>query len=242
MRIITWNFGRHAPDTPEARTMLDRITAAKPDVVCLTKGYETSLAALGGHVISNAGASWGPAAPEERKVILWSKSPWRDPLDLGALTALGGAVGALTDTDLGLVRFIGIATPNPFASPEGKLPRPPQWSMHISYLEMLGETLKRLDLSTPTVIVGDFNQFVPLIWGAWSAHHALNAALHGFGILTQGDIAPIGEHTLDHVTVTHHLRAGDISGLSRFAEDGAALGDRFGVVVDLESGGVQIFD
>ncbi len=242
MRIVTWNISRHAPDTPAAREMLERIMAAAPDVVCLTLGYETSLAALDGHVISNAGASWGPEAPGERKVVLWSKTPWRDPLDLGALAAVGGAVGAITDTDLGPVRFIGIATPNPFASPNGKLPRPPQWSMHISYLETLRQTLKRLDLSMPTVIAGDFNQFVPLIWGAWPAHHALNAALHGFGILTQGDIAPIAEHTLDHVAATHHLRAGEISGLSRFGDDNVTLSDRFGVVVDLESGGVQMFD
>ena len=246
MRIATWTIDRHAPETAAAQTLLERIAAETPDVVCLTQAHEGSLASLvarlGGEVVFDRGATWGEEQPTSRKIALWSKAHWRDRIEMAGPSSLGGAISAITETDLGALRVVGVCAPSPFASPGGKLPRPPHWSMHIAYLEAFGVSLKALDRRQPTIIVGAFNQFVPLTWGAWPAHHALMAVLNGFGIVTQGDIAPSGEPTIDHIAVSKHLRASAVRGLNRFDSKDKALTDQFGVLVDLESGGVQVFD
>jgi len=245
LRIATWTIDRRTSEA-SAQTVVERIAEATPDIVCLAQAHEGSLASLiadaGGHVICDRGADWGGETATSRKLALWSKAPWRERAELPGPSSLGGAISAITDTDLGAVRVVGVCTPSPFASPGGTLPRPPHWSMHIAYLEALGVCLKALHRSQPTLIVGAFNQFMPLTWGAWPAHHALTAALSGFGIVTQGDIPPTGEQAIDHVAVSKHFRARSVGGLSRVAADGKPLTDQFGVLVELERGGVQIFD
>ncbi len=242
MRIVNWNLSRHAPDTPEAAVMIARIRNADPDLICLTKAYEDSLADFGGHQLSEAGASWGGERDGERKLVLWSRAPWRESVVLPGPNALGAAISAVTDTPLGPLRVVGVCTPGPFASPGGRLPRPPQWSMHIEFLATLGPMLKDLDRTTPIVIVGDLNQFVPLVWGSWAAHHAFNAAMRGFDILTHGDIAPIGEPTTSHVAVSGVLRAEAVRGIGRFDDAARAVSDQFGVDVTLAVGRIQVFD
>ncbi|MEP7210007.1 MAG: endonuclease/exonuclease/phosphatase family protein [Alphaproteobacteria bacterium] len=242
MRIVTWNIERKAPESAASRTMLARIATLEPDIVCLTEAHEGSPASFGGHALFDVGASWGGEAPSERKVALVSRTPWRDVTPLPDLSALGGAISATTDTDLGPVRVVGVCTPHHFASPGGALPRPPLWSMHIAYFKALGAALEGMGREQPTVIVGDFNQFLPLVWGSWDAHHALTHALRHFSVVTQGAIEPVGEPTIDHVAIGKQLRAAKVESLDRFNESGQALSDHFGVAVDLESGGVQIFD
>lgn len=245
MRIATWTIDSRAAEVA-AQIVVERIAETTPDIVCLAQAHEGSLASLitdaGGHVIYDCGADWGGETATSRKLAPWSKASWRERAELPGPSALGAAISAVTDTDLGAVRVFGVCTPSPFASPGRELPRPPHWSMHIAYLEALGVWLKALHRSQPTLIVGAFNQFIPLTWGAWPAHHAVTAALHGFGIVTQGDIPPTGEQAIDHVAVSKHFRARSVRGLSRIAADGKPLTGQFGVLVELERGGVQIFD
>jgi hypothetical protein len=242
MRLITWNLGRHAPDTAQSRLMLERIAAEAPQVVCLTHAYASTPAPLGGHVISDTGASWGKEADGEVKVALVSQAPWSDVMKFGALSDTGAAVSGVTETDLGPIRFVGICTPHHFASPGGVLPRPPLWSLHISYVQALQPALKDIDRTHPVVVVGDFNQSLPLVWGDWAAHHALMKALHGFHVATEGAIPGANEPTTSHVALSRGLRPSRIRGLSRFDADGVAVSDHYGVAADIEPAGIAIFD
>lgn len=244
MQIVNWNLARHAPDTWQARTLVDRIKAANADLVCVTEAHSHSLEELGGHVLADRGVLWGEEVDSERKVAVWSPNEWTDRQSVDQLSELGGAVVARTATPLGTVQVVAVCMPYNMAWPKqaGFETRPPPWSQHIAYLEQLKPVLAGLDRDIPVVVVGDFNQFNPLNRGSWDAHHALNDALGGLHIVTTGAIDPIGEQTVDHVAVSHHLRAASVSAISRYTDDERAISDHFGLLVRLEAGGVRLVD
>lgn len=244
MRIVNWNFARHAPGSWQADGLVERIKTAGPDLVCVAEAHEGSLGDLGGHTLSDRGVMWGEEVDSERKVAVWSPNDWTDRIDLPGLSELGGAIAAQTETPLGRMHVVAVCMPYNMAWPKeaGFDQRPPPWSQHLAFLERLTPVLQGLDKDIPTILLGDFNQFVPLNWGSWEAHHALNATLDGLHIVTNGAIDPIGEQTVDHVAISHHLRAASVEGLSQYTNDGRALSDHFGLLVRLEAGGVRLID
>lgn len=242
MHIVTWNLNRHAPTSPEGRTLSARIRDEAPDIICLTEAHEGSLDGFDGHVLATTGARLSSETGSERKVVLWSKSPWTTPIPLGDVSSLGGAIGATTETPLGAVQVVGVFIPDHLASPAGLEPRAKPWSEHVKFLEALAPALKSLDPALPVVIVGDFNQQVPDMWGLKEIRDAFSGAFGGFDIVTSGDIGPASEAAVDHVAVSPGLRAAKVQGLSRLDANGKALSEHFGVSVVLEPGVVQIFD
>ena len=244
MKVLNWNLARHAPGTPEGRELLHRISAEHADVICVTEAHTGSLAELGGHVLTDRGVRWDEETENECKVALWSPEPWTDRAPTHELSEVGGAIIAATDTPLGRVQVVGVCMPYNMAWPkDGSHPQRPQpWSQHLLFLDRLKPLLAQLDSDCATIVVGDFNQYNPLNWGSWDAHHALNDTLDGLHIVTTGAIEPISEQTVDHVAVSPHLRAASIRGLDRYAEDGSALSDHFGLAVELEAGGVRLIN
>jgi hypothetical protein len=243
MRLITWNFARRSRDTWQAGVMLERIRDDAPDIIVLTDAHATSLALLGGHVVADTGVRWARNETEtERKVLLWSGRPWREITHYPTLSALGAAVSGVTQTPMGNVRVLAVCTPPHFAWPDGLVPRPLFWEQHIAYLDALRGVLDTIPTGPPLIIAGSFNQPIPLAWGSWTAHHRLMATLSGVHILTRGDIAPIGAQTLDHIAAVSSLRAGARHAISNLGSDGKEIAEYFGVVADLEPGGVAIFD
>ena len=132
---------------------------------------------------------------------------------------------------------MGICAPHHAASPLGRAERAPMWSEQVAFWRGLEAVRRGLDPATPTLVVGDFNQFAPRIWGSKAASAAMFAALEGLEVTTAGVIAGVGEPTIDHVACSRGLRAAEVRGVSRFAEDGSALSDHFGVVVRLDRPG-----
>lgn len=242
MKIVNWNIARHAPAKRQAKLILERIAAEEPDVVCLTEAHEASLAPLGGHQLAARGVHWSKEAETERKVVLWSRQPWTDPVDVSAISGLGGAVGGVTETPLGPVRLIGVCIPYWRASPVGLEPRAANWAQHLAYLDGLEAVLADQPEDHPLVVVGDFNQRIPSDWGPLAVRRRLEKAFHGFSMITRGDIPPMDEPTLDHVAVRKLLRAKKVRGISRFDDAEKPLSDHFGVFAELEAGGVQLFD
>lgn len=236
--LFNWNLERQPPGSRRAAALLARIADARPDVACLTEAFEGSAAGLGGHAVSLAGASWASRRrDDERLVVLWSRAPWREVAVGGAGTEAGACLSGVTETPLGAVRVVGICAPHHAASPVGRAERAPMWSEQAAFWRGLAAVLRGLDPATPTIVVGDFNQFAPRIWGSKAASAAMFAALEGLEVATAGLIAGVGEPTLDHMACSRGLRAAAVRGVSRFGEDGAALSDHFGVVVVLEREG-----
>jgi len=243
MRVLTWNFARHAPASWQADAMVARIGEQSPDMVCLTEAHEASLAAMPGHTLSSRGAYWSASAESERKVLAWSKAPWTDVQELTAVSAISGVVCGITEGPLGPVRVVGVCIPYHMASPYGVEERAKPWSIHMAYLDALGPALHALRESGPPVLViGDFNQRVPSEWGVHEVRAKFDHTFAHFDIVTRGDVPAIGEPSIDHIAVTRELRAKQVVGLPRFDAEGKPLSDHFGVFVELESGGVQIFD
>lgn len=243
MRILAWNLAGKGPDSPDGKAILDRIAGASPDVICLADARRTALDGFGagGHVIYDEGARWRGDPEGTCKVLLWNARPWRDARFWPSLSNLGGSASAVADTDIGPVRVLGVCAPYNMAWPLADETRPPRWSLHIAYLEALKTVIEELDDDLPLILAGEFNQVMPLSQGSWEAHHALSSALKRLSVMTSGSIPGTDEAGSAHIAVSSHLRARKVSGLDRM-QDGRALTDQPGVAVDLEAGGLSIFD
>ncbi len=89
--------------------------ALEPSIICLTEAYRDFFEGRG-HVIE-ATADYGyPLVVGRRKVLLWSREPWRqvDPVGDAQLPA-GRFVAGTTAARLGNVRVTGICVPWPKA-------------------------------------------------------------------------------------------------------------------------------
>jgi endonuclease/exonuclease/phosphatase family metal-dependent hydrolase len=230
--IVNWNIERQRPDKRRARIMIERIAAVSPDVVCLTEAFEGSTDALGGFEISTPGVAWSKEAPGERKVVLWSKKPWVEP-DFGRAEPLqsGAYLTAKTETPLGALRIVGVCIPYNFASPFGQTPKARPWSQHMIFLEGLRQAHRLWDHANDTILLGDFNQFIPRIWGSKAASIALEEAFVGLSVCTGGVIDGVNRPTVDHVGLGSNLRALSTTGMDEHDENGRKLSDHFGIAV-----------
>lgn len=231
--FLNWNIERRGPHTRQAAILIQRAVAQRPDVICLTEAHEGSTAALDGHEIGDRGATWSNnRRPGERLALLWSPKPWRDVDSAGNDgTATGGYVSGTTDTPIGPIQAIGICAPHHAASQVGTAQKARLWTEQVAFWNGLAKLIATRDHSIPTVLLGDFNQYVPRIWGSKSAHAAMLAALDDMRVATGGPITGTDKPTIDHVAHTSDLAPQEVSGLSRFDDDGRALSDHFGVLV-----------
>lgn len=237
--VVNWNFERRGPNSRQAATLMDRIAVERPDVVCLTEAHEGSTTVLGGHEIAARGATWSFNRREsERLVVLWSSEPWRDVDVAGNVgTATGGYVSGVAESPNGPIRVVGICAPHHAASQVGAAEKARMWSEQIAFWDGLATLLSARDRRSPTILLGDFNQYVPRIWGSKAAHAAMQRSLCDLRIATDGPIREIDEPTIDHVVHSADLAPRALRGLSRFDDDGRALSDHFGIVMRLTAAG-----
>lgn len=231
-KIVTWNIERQAPGSRKAKIMLERIAALSPDIVCLTEGFEGSTAILGGFEISVSGVSWADEAPTERKVVLWSKHPWAEIAgDLHERLQSGAYLEAASLTPIGRIRFLGVCIPYHFASPAGVLPKARPWSEQLRFIGGLRSATTGMPDQT-TVVLGDFNQYFPRIWGSKAASAVLIEALGDFQICTAGPIPGVDHPAIDHIALSPDLEAISVTGIDE--HDGQRLlSDHFGLSVTI---------
>ncbi|MBZ9774067.1 endonuclease/exonuclease/phosphatase family protein [Mesorhizobium sp. CO1-1-8] len=212
--------------------MMERIAALSPAVICLTEAFEGSTADLGGFEISVNGVSWSKETPLERKVVLWSGMPWTDIDCIGNEDLQsGGFIAATTRTPLGEIRVLGVCVPYHLASPMGLSPRCPAWSQQVLFLAGLRQIIGSTGPRLPTVVLGDYNQFVPRIWGSLEASFALSEALNDLVICTDGQIKGVDRPAIDHIALSADLKPLSIQGIDEYDANGRKLGDHFGVAV-----------
>lgn len=232
MRIVNWNIERHGPSKWQAKSLLDEIARLDPDIVCLTEAWETSAAPLGGFAVSATGAAWSSKSDSERKVLLWSRNEWRDVQPLDALEATGSAITGLTLLGSTEIRVVGLCIPYHFANLLGQEPRAKPWSQHARFLEELAPLLLQWRQEGPVIVAGDFNQFMPRIWGPKRSYELLEATFHGYVVVTAGEINGVNARAIDHVAFAGDLAATNVLGLPAESADGRKRSDHFGVVVD----------
>jgi hypothetical protein len=242
VRIVAWNMEGSVVGDARATALLARIEAAAPDVAVLLDAPRAALSGWPGAALVDPGARWRGDKPDGCKVVVWSRTGWRDVRLWPELSALGGAVSGVVDADIGPVRILAVCTPYNMAWPEAAEQRPARWSLHVTYLAALKEAIASLDDDLPLVLVGEFNQSVPLAIGTWEAHHALSAVLKRLAVLTRGDLPGAAEAHTVHVATGSTFRARRVEAIDRRGPDGVAFADHPGVLVELEPGGLTLFD
>ena len=238
VKLLNWNVEWATPKW-KAAELQRRISRQVADVICLTE-TDTSRLALPrhGHSIC-ARDDWGQTHRKgqegRRKVLLWSREPWRTVDAVGHPSLPPGRfVSGVTQTDVGDATVIGVCIPYS-RSRVGPRWNRKMWQDHEEYLTGLSELLKRAPKSR-VVVVGDFNQ---RIGQRSSTPLRLRAALlsalgPNLSMVTAG-LGFQGRRTIDHIALSGDLAAESLSVVSNVHEDGN-LSDHFGVVSDLSVG------
>lgn len=235
-RIINWNIERRRPSSWQGVSLREEIESLSPDLVCITEGWTTSLGGPPGHNISAPGVAWSPQDSDERKVLLWSKQPWRDGRVVPDLEETGSAVTGLTIIAGLEVRVVGLCIPYHFASPLGQKPKAKMWSQHTEFLKKLKPLLAAWIDEGPLIVTGDFNRRVPKSWGPLASYKLLEEAFECLDIITAGNIDRIGEQAIDHIAVVGPFAPISILGLPAEDDRGRKRSDHFGVMADIDIG------
>lgn len=232
LTLVNWNVQFRRTRSEAASIIRERIFSHQPDVICLTESFIDFFAGSG--YVADAAPNYGyPLLAGRRKVLLWSRRPWRDVDQVGhPILPPGRFVAGRTSTLMGDVTVVGVCIPWAHAHvSSGRKDRAP-WEDHLAYLVALEEVLA---LSRgPTILVGDFNQTAPRSRAPLRAYAALEAALAGrLRLATAGPLPPMDKLAIDHVAHSPDLVAQAVSSLSDKAPSGATLSDHFGICVRL---------
>jgi endonuclease/exonuclease/phosphatase family metal-dependent hydrolase len=227
--VATWNTEWRRPSSADAWLIKERLFHHSPDVICLTEAYPDLLEGAG-KMISSA-ADYGYRLIEgRRKVVLWSREPWED-IDRTGHPDLppGRFVAGRTRTPLGDVQVIGLCIPWRDAHHRsGRKDRQP-WEDHLGFLAALERISCRWE--GPTIILGDFNQHIPIGRAPAHVHEALRRALLSrFQIATAGPLAPLDRRSVDHVLHSSEFASEEVAALSNLDAKGREISDHFGVI------------
>ena len=228
-----WNVQWAAATNAKGRFFAPLLGDLDCDVLCLTEGSADILPAEGHIITSSADYGYGVQG-SKRKVMLWSRNPWKFVDDVGSVALPPGRfVAGTTDTSLDPLRFIGVCIPWKDAHvSSGRRVRSP-WQDHITYCRHLPEASVSSEVGG-SILLGDFNQRVSRQRQPANVYSALVDALAGrFELATAGTIPGAPDLTIDHLAATRNLRSVDVSYLSAANEAGKAMSDHFGLRITL---------
>ncbi len=202
--------------------------------MCLTETHD-ELLDRGGHAICS-GADYGYGVQKNRrKVLLWSKEPWRQVDDLGIDSMPPGRfVSGVTQASVGEVAVIGICIPWFGSRTEARrgAERRGRWEDHERFLAGLSDVLGRVEAKR-LIVMGDFNQAV----GQGSrAPRALRLALHEafdphLRIVT-ADLVFEGRKSIDHIALSADWAVDSVDAISNVHGE-RKLSDHFGVAAEV---------
>ena len=198
----------------------------------LTEG-RTSLLPEGGHVVEGTG-DWGYGRiGDRRKVLLWSRRPWRSLDRLGHRDLPPGRyVEGVTDTPGGPLRVVGASVPWADAHVRTGARDRTGWQDHVAYLGALQALLGGLGTDVPTLVAGDLNQAPSGRRPPAPARDALAGALAGFRVVTAGTLRGLERPGIDHVALGPGLVERGAHGWPRRDGD-LRLSDHDGAAVEL---------
>mgnify|MGYP001486934807 CR=1 FL=1 len=232
LSIVTWNVEWQPARSRKAEELRHRIFATNPHVICLTEAYTDFLPAFG-HVVAASPDHGYPIKEGRRKVLLWSRKPWRNIDQIGDEDMPSGRfVAARTETPIGEIDVIGVCIPWAAAHVSTGRKDRQRWDDHLQYLAGLNRVLAGRDRRT--IIAGDFNQRIPRRGAPQAVYDALDSTvLRFFAVPTMGRIAPLDELAIDHIAHSSDLVSRSVTGLSHLVEGGPRLSDHFGLHVEL---------
>lgn len=232
--IVNWNVQFATPRSWRSPEILGRIDRHEPEIVCLTETHDELLSRGGYAICSRADYGYG-LQKNRRKVLLWSREPWKQVNDLGIDSLPPGRfVSGVTLASVGEVAVIGICIPWFGSRTEARRgeERRGRWEDHEEYLAGLSEVLQRAD-ARRLIVMGDFNQAI----GQGSrAPRALRLALQkafspSLRIVT-ADLVFQGRKSIDHIALSADWAVDSLAAISNIHGE-RKLSDHFGVAADV---------
>ncbi|MDE2903601.1 MAG: endonuclease/exonuclease/phosphatase family protein [Chloroflexota bacterium] len=234
LSIVNWNVQFATPRSWRTPEVLGRVDRHEPEIVCLTETHD-ELLGQGGYAISSQPDYGYGLQKNRRKVLLWSREPWRQVDDLGIDSLPPGRfVSGVTQTSVGEVAVIGICIPWFGSRTEARRgeERRGRWEDHEDYLARLTEVLEGVEAKR-LIVMGDFNQAI----GKGSrAPRGLQQALHeAFGPklrIVTANLVFQGRKSIDHVALSADWAVDSVDAISNIHGE-RKLSDHFGVAADV---------
>ena len=227
--LVNWNVEWATPRSVRSPEILNRIEKHNPDIICLTEA-DVALLSNDGHLIS-AQADYGyPIRQGRRKVLLWSKQPWRQTDDLGVPSMPSGRfISGVTKTSLGDVTVVGVCIP--WAASRVRVTSTEKrrmWEDHREYLRGLATVLAKIPAHR-LILMGDFNQrMVRNSNTPIGLRSALRKTIPPGITIATSTLGYQGRRTIDHIALSDDLAAESLGIISNI--DGSReLSDHFGV-------------
>lgn len=232
MKLVNWNLEWANPDYSRGQELERRLIEQAPDVAVLTETAADFMAGAG-HTICSEPRPLFKGAPRRRKVVIWSRNPWRDvDADGGGTLTDGRFVRGVTDTPLGPLEVWGVCIPWQDSHVRTGTCDKRRWEDHLDYLRDLGRLLREEPKTAPRIVAGDFNQRIPRKRNPQYAYDALIETFEALTIATTGELDADARQTIDHVAHSSDLSASPVTVLSELDGD-CRLSDHFGVSVEL---------
>lgn len=226
VRVATFNCEWRRSASADAAIIKARVTEGQTDVVCLTEAYDDFFEGEGHTISAEPHRSDGHAA--RRKVLLWSRQPWKMTDRLGSEELPPGRfVSGRTFTPAGEMTVVGVCIPYRWSG-RREVPKLGIWDAHLKYLSALDLILP----SAPerTLVLGDFNQRIPAKYQPQRVYAALEQTLLlRLRAATRGDIPGLDRQAIDHICHSRDMEAADLTGLSNAGPGGRPISDHFGV-------------
>ena len=156
--ILTWNLERKKVSSPYGKMAIDHLFEQSPDVMAVSE-TRTDFPTNNGFTVFAQHPN-GHHAANERKILIWSKSPWSEVDNLGdKALPIGRFISGVTKTPIGEVRVVGVCIPYHMADVVYGTKDKKPWEQHITFLKILPSILQ--SYTRPILIAGDFNQRIP---------------------------------------------------------------------------------
>ena len=235
LKLVNWNVEWATPASQRTPEILSRVRGHAPEIVCLTETHD-GLLSQDGHTICSQPDYGYPIRKGRRKVLLWSKEPWKQVENVGIDSMPPGRfVSGVTQTSVGDVTVIGICIPWFGSRTEAKRKEPKkQWEDHEKYLNDLTKILERRSTER-LIVMGDFNQRIgPASSARAELQLALQRAFPPRMTIATSAIGFQGRRSIDHIALSADLSAESIGVISNI-HDGRKLSDHFGVVAEVSA-------
>lgn len=228
LKLLVWNIEWATPRSRRGLAIREIVAELQPDLICLTEGVCEMLPAFGHAIDASADYGYGDTG-NRRKVLLWSREPWRDLDRQGEASMPGGRFVAGTTVG---IRVVGVCIPWRDAHVRtGRSDRKP-WEDHMAYLGGLGQLLGAA--TGPVVVVGDFNQRLPRKGQPAPVYDALSDALRpSLNVITEGALDSGGKPLIDHAATSPHVTGRLVRTIPRVNEDGLRLSDHVALILEI---------
>ena len=234
LTVATWNVQWATPASRRTPEILRRLSSLAPDVVCLTESDHRLLERAGHTVCSQP--DYGYALKiGRRKVVLWSREPWREVDNFGINSLPPGRfVSGVTRTAIGEITVVGICIPWSGSRTEANrhIEHRARWQDHEYFLAALADMLHSRPIEA-MMVMGDFNQ---VIGQGSRAPRKLRAMLiETFPptmTIVSSEVSFAGRKSIDHIALSKDLTVESLKVISNI-QDHTKLSDHFGVTAKL---------